>query len=403
MNRRHDIDALRALALALVILYHLAMYYVAGLDWHLKSPHAAQWLQTPMRGLNLWRLDLVFLISGLTVGLLRRSQPDGALFWQRSWRLLLPLVFGMLVIVPFQPYAQGVANGLVAPGFGDFLLRYFSGGPWPRGAFDGWKAGVTWNHLWYLAYLWVYTGVLVVLLPLLHCAAGQRLRQAFVSLRGARLLLLPLLPLLVYSLALWPHFKPTHDLVHDAWLHAVYFTLFLYGYWIGVDAGFWAEATRLRRRTLMLALLLLSALLGLRALGLAQTPVGQQALRLLADCYLWSTLPAILGWAHLKLNRPWRWLPWANESVYPWYMLHQTVIIVLVVWLAPLNLGPVAEPALLLAGTVLGCWGITSVVRRSRWLRPLFGLKRHVALQCYNDGRPLTMTGGSPCPPQPFA
>ena len=42
--RRHDIDALRALAFALVIVYHVAMYYVADWHWHLKSPHAAEWL-----------------------------------------------------------------------------------------------------------------------------------------------------------------------------------------------------------------------------------------------------------------------------------------------------------------------------------------------------------------------
>src|SRR3712207_8133292 len=41
--------SLRALAFALVILYHVAMYYVADWHWHLKSPHAADWLQAPMR------------------------------------------------------------------------------------------------------------------------------------------------------------------------------------------------------------------------------------------------------------------------------------------------------------------------------------------------------------------
>src|SRR5258706_982335 len=101
VNRRHDIDALRALAFALVILYHGDMYYVAGWDWHLKSPHAAEWLQTPMRALNLWRMDLVFLVSGLAVGLLRRGQTPDRLLGQRSLRLLLPLAFGMAVVVPF--------------------------------------------------------------------------------------------------------------------------------------------------------------------------------------------------------------------------------------------------------------------------------------------------------------
>lgn len=375
MNRRHDIDALRALAFALVILYHVAMYYVADWHWHLKSPHAAEWLQWPMRALNLWRLDLVFLISGLTIGIVRRRHTAGALLRQRSWRLLLPMAFGMAVVVPYQPYAQGVAHGLIAPGFAAFLLQYYGGGPWPRGAFDGWDFGVTWNHLWYLIYLWVYTAALILLLPLLDSAAGQRLRRAFTGLRSAALWLVPVLPLCLYTLTLWPHFAPSHDLIHDGWLHAVYFTLFLYGYWIGLDAGFWAEATRLRWRSLALAVALLALHFGVRAL--AQEPGGplRMAARMLADAYLWVAVLCILGWAHRTLNRPWPWLAWANESVYPWYMLHQTLLIVLIVWLAPLQLGPWLEPAVLVAGTVAGCWALTAVVRRTRWLRPLFGLK----------------------------
>jgi len=376
MNRRHDIDALRALAFALVILYHVGMYYVAGWGWHLKSPHEAAWLQWPMRIVNLWRLDLLFVVSGIAIGFLRRGQGPLGLLRQRSARLLVPLAFGMAVVIPFQPYAQGVANGLVEPGFGRFLARYFTGGPWPAGAFDGAKEGVTWNHLWYLAYLWAYTAALVVLLPLLESAAGRKLRAAFTGLRGAALSLAPVLPMLLYSLTLWPRFAPTHDLIHDGWLHAVYFTLFLYGYWIGLDEGFWAEATRLRWKSLGVALALIGVSIPLLVLGTSQWASGRQLMRLLGDFYMWSAVLAILGWAHLKLNRPWPWLGWANESVYPFYMLHQTLIIVLIVWLAPLALGPAVEPMLLVAGTALGCWGITAVVRRSEWLRPLFGLRR---------------------------
>lgn len=378
VHRRHDIDALRALAFGLVIVYHVAMYYVADWSWHLKSPHAAEWLQLPMRALNLWRMDLVFLISGIALGFLQRGQGAGALLRQRSARLLLPLVCGMAVVVPFQAYAQAVANGSIAPGFGDFLRRYATGGSWPKGAFDGSDFGVTWNHLWYLPYLWLYTSVLILLLPLLRSRAGQRLRQFFTGLRGVALMLVPALPLLAWSLALWPHFPPTHDLIHDGWLHAVYFTLFLYGWWTGTDPHWWAEAARLRWPVLGMALALLALYLGLRALP-AEFAVPRQLLRLTADFYLWSALLAILGWGHVKLNRPWRWLPWARESVYPWYVLHQTLIIAILWWLAPLQLGPVLEPALLVAGTVLGCWGITSGLRRSAWLRPLFGLNRQAA------------------------
>lgn len=90
-HRRHDIDALRALAFLFVILYHVGMYYVADWHFHLKSPHAATWLQAPMVILNLWRMDLVFLISGVSLGFLSRGQGTWALLRSRSVRLLLPL------------------------------------------------------------------------------------------------------------------------------------------------------------------------------------------------------------------------------------------------------------------------------------------------------------------------
>ncbi|MBW8465140.1 MAG: acyltransferase, partial [Acidovorax sp.] len=126
-----------------------------------------------------------------------------------------------------------------------------------------------------------------------------------------------------------------------------------------------------------LALGLLVLYLGL--LGLAQqhgVRAARLPLRVLADAYLWAALLAILGWAHHRLNRPWPWLRWANASVYPWYVLHQTVIVGLVVLLAPWRLGPVVEPVLLVVGTVGLCWGTTAVVQRVGWLRPLFGLAR---------------------------
>ena len=374
-SRRHDIDALRALAFALLILYHWCMLYVGGedWDWHLKSPHLAEWLQLPMLVVNRWRMDLIFLISGLSVHFLIRGTPTGPFIARRSWRLLLPLLFGCLVVVPVQPYVQGIANGAVEPGYLRFLGDYFGGRQWPQDAFDGWEHGFTWNHLWYLIYLWSTRWCSRRCSPA-AAPAAQPLRA---PARAGWLLVLPALPLLLWTLTLQPLFDDTGDLIHDWYRHAIYFTVFLYGWWLGADTGVWDELVRLRRRALACALLLLTGYLAM-VFGLPDDVPDWVLVigRTLRNLYIWMALCAILGWSKAYLDRPLRWLPWANEAVYPWYVLHQSLILLLAYWLLPLQFGPVLEPLLVLAGTIAGCWLLHEfVIRRVRWLRPCFGLK----------------------------
>lgn len=374
MNRRHDIDALRAIAFALLILFHVGMLYVAGWDFHLKSTYTSEALQLPMIFLNRWRMDLIFLISGVATAFMMRSLATGAFVRQRVVRLLLPLAFGMIVVIPVQPYCQGVANGLVEPGFLRFLGHYFTGYPWPANAFDGWDYGFTWNHLWYLPYLLVYTLVLVALQPVLRSRAGRALRDRFVGLSGWRLLVLPAIPLFIEAWTLAVRFPTTHALIDDWYNHATYFTVFCYGWWLASGSGVWQELARLRRASLVAALAVFVAYMALRT----DKPSAAILTLVLAlrSAYVWLAIAAVLGWGHAYLNRPFKWLPFATEAVYPWYVLHQSLLIVIAYWLVPLRIGPVLEPTLVVVGTFVGCWGLhVGVIRPVRWLRQCFGLR----------------------------
>ena len=90
-------------------------------------------------------------------------------------------------------------------------------------------------------------------------------------------------------------------------------------------------------------------------------------------------LCAILGYGRTYLDRPFAWLPWANEAVYPWYVLHQSLIVAIAFVLVPMHVGPIVEPALVLIGTVAGCALLHAVIRRVPVLRPMFGVKRRQA------------------------
>lgn len=377
-TRRYDIDAIRVIAFALLILYHVGMFYVTDWGWHIKSAYLAEWLQYPMMVVNRWRMPLLFMVSGLAVNFLLRKASAGEFAWSRFKRLWIPLTFGMLVVVPPQAYLQAVSNGAFAGNYGEFLLAYFSFQPWPANAFDGSHVGITWNHLWYLPYLMTYSLLLAALLPLLRSKAGVWLRDRFRGMRGLKLALLPAVPLVLYTWFMT--FPSTHDLVTDWENHAKYFTVFLYGYWMGADAGLWEELKRLRWPMLLSAM---AACAGFMLMVVLRTPSSSSRFTATYDLiefiYQWIALLAIFGWSFQLLNRPYRWLTYATEAVYPWYILHQTLIVVAGYQLSKFSLGPVIEPLLLIVFTIGGCLLLQEfVIRRVNILRPLFGLKTAV-------------------------
>ena len=386
MSRRHDIDALRVIAFAILIFYHASGVYQVDSDFHIVSSYQNAWLDYVRIVFNRWRMPLLFAISGIAIGLVLPGRHPARFAITRTWRLLLPLVFGMLFIVPIQAYCEGVSKGTLEPGFMAFLLRYLQLRPWPEGTFIGGEHGLTWNHLWYLAYLWAYTLILLMLAPFLRSGHGQGLRSWLARPRHPALLLLPAGVFFTYLVVLKPRFPESHAFVGDWYLHAEYFSVFLLGYLIAREENFWQQAKRLRWPMLAIAALSISVELALKWAGQYlpedQVPAALQAIpwgtveRAARALYMWSALLAIFGWGYAALNRPMRWLPYATEAVYPWYILHQSLIVLIAWWLIPLRLGPWREPALVIGLTILGCLLLHElVIRRIPLLRPLFGLK----------------------------
>lgn len=376
-QRHHDIDALRVLAFGLLILYHMGMAYVAEWGWHVKSAHQSETLQLLMLAVNQWRMPLLFLISGAATYFLFNKLGSTSFLLHRLRQLLIPLLFGMLVIVPPQAYYEALGNGVIEPGYLGFLWQYLSFQPWPADSFAGSHIGITWNHLWYLPYLLCYT---IAIVPIAHFLRSRQslLRSWISAIKFWHLLLLPLLPLTLYGLFLFPRFGGiNYAVVGDWYTHAQYFTFFLIGYLLVSCQAPWQLLRRLRI-FLLVATPLFFCLFLLFDRGLEDGSFpGQPFINLIiiyANRWLW--LLVVLAWGHHYLNRPFTWLPYATEAVYPWYILHQTITVAAVFTLSSLSLGPITEPLLVLAITVAGCLATHELlIRRTPLLRLLFGLK----------------------------
>lgn len=380
MERRYDLDWIRICAFGVLILYHVGMYYVTW-DWHVNSPHASHALEPFMLLSAPWRLSLLFLVSGAATAFLwdRCGRDGGRFIGPRSWRLLLPLLFGMLVIVPPQSYFEVVEKlpGGYHDGYLTFWGRYLAG----DSSFcreDDCLDLPTWNHLWFVAYLWCYTVVLWVLLRLAPRATNgvvERLRAALSHPAG---LLLPLAWLAVARFVLVARFESTHALVDDWYNHAQYLPLFLLGFAMARPGPLWERVELARWPALVAALaswLFIAGYFGRYSDGTTPPEALRQLQRLLWAVQQWGAIVAILGFArrHAPGDGPAR--RWLTEAVFPVYILHQTVIVLLAVYLRPLDLPPPLEGPLLVLATFALCLAAYGIIRRTGWLRPLFGLK----------------------------
>jgi surface polysaccharide O-acyltransferase-like enzyme len=109
----------------------------------------------------------------------------------------------------------------------------------------------------------------------------------------------------------------------------------------------------------------------------------------------WSAIVAAVGFARRHLNRDFAARRYLTDAVFPVYILHQTLIIVLAVSLARWQLPVGVEAPLLVLGTfALSLLGF-EVVRRVPMLRPWFGLPPASRRSRHAAPTPATVGGSS--------
>jgi len=375
--RRYDIDSLRVIAFSLLIFYHVGMLYVEGWGFHIKSAYQYDWVKYPMMLVNQWRMPLLFLISGVASSFLLYKLNAIEFIKSRSLRLIIPFITGLVLVVPPQPYIEVVSNDSISNSFGDmgyldFLIHYFSFEDWPNGAFDGSEYGFTWNHLWFIPYLFAYT---LLLVPLATLFRAIGVHDRFEKISPAMLILAPVLIQIMWQLTLNDEKPISHAFIDDWYAHAMYGTFFLLGYLISDKATVWQSIINLRWPFLISAVLCYCILVPLW-FTFNQQEWQDHLEGVVSTFNQWLWLLAILAWSGKLLNRPRGWLTYANNCIYPWYILHQTITIVAAYLFAKFALGGPLEFTLVLIITILGCWIVTEyLIRRAKFLRFLFGMK----------------------------
>ena len=394
-ERHYGMDWLRIGAFQLLILYHVGMAFVPW-DYQIKvaTPPIA-WATIPMFLTSPWRLPLLFVVSGYASSALLAKQ-DGTMAFLRSRliRLGIPLLFGMAVIVVPQPWVWLVTHYGYNHGFAYFVAHDY----YRFQTIDG-VAMPTWMQLWFVAYLLVYTFTFAVLLTL-----PNRWRRA-----GARIvervlagpLLLPIGVLWVYLIRthVGRGWEESHALVGDWSAHAIYFPAFLFGMALRGSDVLHAAIRRWWSTAAVAAVIgwLILAAVEFTWPGDAVAPSWVWPLYDMArpvEC--WGAIVALIGVADRYWNIENRWRPMLAEAVFPFYIIHQTIIVVFGYWLLPTATSAVERFTILVSVTIAGCWAFYLAGRRIDWLRPLIGLSGSAAKASAGNGSAPTPAASLP-------
>lgn len=372
-SRLYFLDWVRVLAFAFLVFYHTALMFV-NWSFHIESGHNSTLLKMIMILSSKWRLDILFIVSGVAISYMITKMPLKSFTWQRVVKLYLPLLFAIAVVVAPQSYFEAIQKGVFQGDFWQFWTSLYFTFSWDERMNAPFP---TYNHMWYVLYLFHYTLLLLPLLAFINSDKGKVVLAKFESwlAKGTRIIWLPLAIYFAIYLSFTDH-DVNHTFYNDWYGHALFIFAVIMGLVFVRMPQVWQSFEDNRELSLGLGLISYAVLLAVFLSPEGLLPIGRDlAWDISGMIVKWSWIALIIGFARKYLNHTNSTLKYCNSIVYPFFILHQTVIIVLGFYVIDWGMSGVLEFLTIVIGTFVICGLLYElVIKKINILRLLFGL-----------------------------
>lgn len=347
-----------------IFLFHSDRFFNFS-DWHVKNSETSLASSIQIEIFDQWMMPLFFILSGAAVYYSLKSRKAGEFVKERTLRILVPWIgIGMYVIAPPQVYLERLTHGEFTGTFFQFYCPHYFDGIYGLGG----NFAIIPLHLWYLAFLFVFS---MITLPV-YLPSGKtgnslisRLAKLFEKPWALLLLFIPLtLASLLSNVA---GLGSTREM--GSWDILSYLLFFIYGYLIFSD-------TRIQSTIRKYSLIALAGAVILTLVVLTLEWTDALYWWTLRAACAWCWIIALLGIGSRFLNFNNRFLGYANEAVLPFYILHQTIILIAGFFVVGWNMGIALKYLIIITSSFTAIMLIYEfLVRRINVLRFLFGMR----------------------------
>jgi glucan biosynthesis protein C len=367
-ERRYDIDWLRVLAMLMIFLFHCARFFNYD-DWHVKNNQLDFGMSVFVEIVSQWIMPLFFMLSAISAYYALDYRNNRLYINERFKRLVIPLLFGIFVLVPPQVYIERVSHSQFVGSFVQFFPHYFDG-------LYGFGGNFAWMglHLWYLEILFIFS---LLTLPLFRCLRKETIQNFIsmmvISFKKPGIIFLLALP--IFFMELFVNLQPDGIGRRDfgGWSPLTYLIFFILGYLIASNMQIRVSIERHKKIALLLGVLMTVSGFFLPETGYSSSIYFLESLRAFNS---WFWLVAILGFGSKYLNFNNGLLKYSNEAVLPFYILHQTIIVIMGFYIASWGVGVIMKYLILSTvsfALIIALYDL--VIKRVKVLRFLFGMK----------------------------
>lgn len=344
-ERRYDIDWVRVIAIGLLLIYHIAIVFQpwALFIGFMKSEKSLESVWIPMTMLNVWRIPLLFFVSGMGLYFAMKKRDWKELIVERSKRILLPFVFGILAITPL--------HFLIFQEYYNMPLGYYS----------------HMGHLWFLGNIFVYVLLLSPLFFYLKRNENGKFRKAISKVMTFAIGPLAISIFFMLEIGL---VKPQLFEVYAQTWHGFFIGLlaFFFGFlFVYSGNSFWRTVAKWKWLYIGIA----TVLYVIRITGF-ESISNMYITAFESNCWIFG----VFGLSYSYLNKPSTLLSYLSQAAYPVYIIHMFVLFAGAFIILPLEIHPMIQFITITLFTFVMCFLLYEfILRRVTILRPLFGLK----------------------------